>query len=191
MDAATLSPLRPPAAPPLPEGAAARATSLLACHERSLRGTARRFAGSPHDAEDAFQRAVEILLTRAPDREPRQLVGWMQVVVRREAIRIRRSRQPPPARVVRARFPEPAIGFADPTADQDGPVEAFERREWVAVRAARLKRLKSDQRQALVLQAAGYSYEEIASMSGWTYSKVNRCIAEGRARLRRLSPCDP
>jgi DNA-directed RNA polymerase specialized sigma24 family protein len=33
--------------------------------------------------------------------------------------------------------------------------------------------------------ALGYSYREIAERQGWTYTKVNRCVAEGRAALRR------
>jgi DNA-directed RNA polymerase specialized sigma24 family protein len=32
----------------------------------------------------------------------------------------------------------------------------------------------------------GYSYREITEMTGWTFTKVNRCSAEGRARLREL-----
>ena len=39
---------------------------------------------------------------------------------------------------------------------------------------------------ALILQAQGYSYAEIQQLCGWTYTKVNRCLAEGRARLRQL-----
>ncbi len=35
-----------------------------------------------------------------------------------------------------------------------------------------------------MLQAEGYSYAEIAETCGWTYTKVNRSLAEGRARLR-------
>jgi DNA-directed RNA polymerase specialized sigma24 family protein len=37
-----------------------------------------------------------------------------------------------------------------------------------------------------VLQAEGYSYAEIQAITGWSYTKVNRCLAEGRARLRAL-----
>jgi DNA-directed RNA polymerase specialized sigma24 family protein len=37
------------------------------------------------------------------------------------------------------------------------------------------------------LLAAGYSYQEIMKMTGWTYTKVNRLIAEGRDRLRRFA----
>jgi len=44
--------------------------------------------------------------------------------------------------------------------------------------------LTPDQRTALILLAAGFSYREIADRRGWTYTKVNRSIAEGRAALR-------
>jgi DNA-directed RNA polymerase specialized sigma24 family protein len=49
----------------------------------------------------------------------------------------------------------------------------------------RLGGLKPDERTALGLLAAGFSYKEIGRRRGWTYTKVNRCIAEGRAALRR------
>ena len=49
--------------------------------------------------------------------------------------------------------------------------------------------LKADERTAIVLQAGGFSYAEIGAMRGWTYTKVNRCLAEGRAALRgRAAP---
>ena len=47
-----------------------------------------------------------------------------------------------------------------------------------------LAALKADERLAIVLQAEGYSYAEIQQLCDWTYTKVNRCLAEGRARLR-------
>jgi len=47
-----------------------------------------------------------------------------------------------------------------------------------------LPRLKPQERRALGLLAAGHSYREICAITGWTYSKVNRCIREGRAALR-------
>jgi DNA-directed RNA polymerase specialized sigma24 family protein len=34
------------------------------------------------------------------------------------------------------------------------------------------------------LQVAGFSYKEIAARRGWTYTKTNRCITEGRAALQ-------
>jgi DNA-directed RNA polymerase specialized sigma24 family protein len=48
--------------------------------------------------------------------------------------------------------------------------------------------LDRDERRALSLLAAGYSYREIGQLTDWTYTKVNRCVAEGRAALRGLAP---
>ena len=50
---------------------------------------------------------------------------------------------------------------------------------------SRLAKLKPQERQALGLFALGYSYGEICDLTGWTHTKVNRCLAEGRAALRR------
>jgi DNA-directed RNA polymerase specialized sigma24 family protein len=36
----------------------------------------------------------------------------------------------------------------------------------------------------------GYSYREIGQGLGWSYTKVNRCVAEGRADLRRRLAAD-
>ena len=34
-----------------------------------------------------------------------------------------------------------------------------------------------------MLRAEGYSYREICSITGWSYTKVNRCLTEGRQAL--------
>jgi DNA-directed RNA polymerase specialized sigma24 family protein len=49
----------------------------------------------------------------------------------------------------------------------------------------RLAQLKPDERTALLLFGLGYSYHEIGERRGWSYTKVNRAITEGRAALRR------
>ncbi len=67
-----------------------------------------------------------------------------------------------------------------------GPEEAVERFEYLAAQVELLERLKTDERTALVLFALGYSYKEIAERQGWTHTKVNRCIYEGRMALREL-----
>ena len=158
-----------------------RALALLAASGPAFRRTARRYSLCADDADDAYQRAVEILLTRAPEREPRCLVAWMQVVTRREALAVRRSRE----RVLAAAPPD-GDSLRDLPCDRPGPAELAERRDRVADAARALAALKPDERLAIVLQAHGYSYAEIADLCGWTYTKVNRCLAEGRARLRAL-----
>jgi hypothetical protein len=47
-------------------------------------------------------------------------------------------------------------------------------------------RLKPDERKAIALFAYGLSYEEIGEREGWTHTKVNRFLSEGRQRLREL-----
>jgi DNA-directed RNA polymerase specialized sigma24 family protein len=49
-----------------------------------------------------------------------------------------------------------------------------------------MSQLKPQGRRVVGLLALGYSYREIMELTGSTYTKVNRCSAEGRARLREL-----
>ncbi|MBA2716455.1 MAG: hypothetical protein H0U51_05270 [Propionibacteriales bacterium] len=65
--------------------------------------------------------------------------------------------------------------------DAEAParVEAVERLELV-------DQLKPDQRRALLVQASGCSYAEVAEILAWSETKVNHELAEGRARLRVL-----
>jgi RNA polymerase sigma factor (sigma-70 family) len=160
------------------------AVELLERHGPSFRRTARRVSICADDADDALQRATEILLTKAPTVEQRRLLGWMTVVTRHEAIAVRRARE----RALGLGDAEPDSLIGGLPSDAPGPSERFERREFVDAALRALAALKADHRLAIVLQAEGYSYEEICELCGWTYTKVNRCLAEGRARLRQLDP---
>jgi RNA polymerase sigma factor (sigma-70 family) len=160
----------------------AHALAVLDTAEADLRRTARRFSLCVDDAEDAFQRAVEILLTKAPDRPPAALTAWMQVVTRREALAVRRARE----RLLLSWGDDVRDPIGDLPCERPSPVEHAEQRDRVAAAARALAALKPDERLAIVLQAHGYSYAEICRLCEWTYTKVNRCLAEGRARLRGL-----
>jgi DNA-directed RNA polymerase specialized sigma24 family protein len=105
----------------------------------------------------------------------------MQVVTRREALAVRRSREP---LLAGGGGREDALEHL--VCQRPGPADLAERRERVTTTARGLAGLKSDQRLAIVLQALGYSYAEIGALCGWTYTKVNRSLAEGGARLRAL-----
>ncbi len=50
----------------------------------------------------------------------------------------------------------------------------------VARSAEALRGLKPQEVRALWLQMQGLSYREIERSTGWTYTKVNRCLTEGR-----------
>ena len=158
-------------------GRRSRALALLDSQGPALRRAARRVSLCPDDAEDALQRATVILLTKAPPHPAPRLAAWMHVVTRREALALRRERE----RMLGGEVPH---SLASPA---PCPAEHAERRERAIERARTLACLKPDERRALVLRGEGYSYREICKLTGWTYTKVNRCLAEGRARLRRLS----
>ena len=158
---------------------------LLDSHQPLLRRTARRFSLCADDADDACQRALEILLTKAPPLEPPRLVAWACMVTRREALAVRRARE----RLLAGGGHEDAAAALDRRpAERPGSAELVERRFGAVEALRRLAGLKPDERRAIVLQARGYSYAEICGLTGWSYTKVNRCLAEGRAKLRAVRP---
>jgi DNA-directed RNA polymerase specialized sigma24 family protein len=103
-------------------------------------------------------------------------------VIRREALAVRRARE----RLLWPGDEDRGDPFDRIVTDEPGPQETLERREQVAAGIRLLSGLKPQERLALILQAQGYSYAEIRQLCGWTYTKVNRALAEGRARLRAL-----
>ena len=155
---------------------AAAAVELLRGHGPTLRRIARRHSLCAEDADDALQRASLILLTKAPTVDPGRLIAWMAVVTKHEAMAVRRARE----RHI------PSDDFDSLIGDAPDPFERAARAETVAEARQALAALKANERLAIVLQAQGYSYAEICELCGWSYTKVNRCLAEGRDRLRRL-----
>jgi RNA polymerase sigma factor (sigma-70 family) len=156
------------------------AAELLAAHAAAIRAAARRVSLCADDADDACQRALLILLTKAPLIPRTALLAWMRTVTRREALAVRRQRE----RLL-------AGGDAvDVLCERPGAQERLEAFERAGERLRALAVLKPDERRAIVLQARGYSYAEIQELTGWTHTKTNRCLAEGRARLRQLGAMD-
>jgi DNA-directed RNA polymerase specialized sigma24 family protein len=72
----------------------------------------------------------------------------------------------------------------DPFANDHDPLERALDAELHAARRERFAALKPRERRDLLLKAAGYKYPEIATLTGSTYTAVNRHLVEGRARLR-------
>jgi len=160
------------------------AAELFDRHASAIRRVARRVSLCADDADDACQRALLILLTKAPALPPAALLRWMCVVTRREALAVRRARE----RLLSGGGDDGALERLH--SERPGTPDRIERREPALERLAALAELKPDQRRAIVLQARGYSYAEIGTLTGWTHTKVNRCLAEGRAGLRRAGALD-
>jgi len=148
------------------------AVRLIERHGDALFATAKRYTLSREDAEDAYQRGLEILLTKAPALPEQELLPWMRTVVKHEAFAIWRSQDrtvtPPAEEWERAPAPTPA---------PDEQVESYER---LRVGAEAIRRLKPQEVRCLALRAEGHSYRQICEITGWTYTKVNRCLTEGR-----------
>jgi len=158
------------------------AIELVARDDAELRQTARRFSLCEDDAEDAYQRALEILLVKAPSERPRELIRWMKTVVKHEALAIRRYRE----RMLGVGDDGAGDPIARIASSGAGPGECLERGEQVARSREALQALKPAELRSLTLLAAGYSYAEIGEITGFSHTKVNRCLAEGRQRFRRL-----
>jgi len=148
-----------------------------------LRSQARLHAQRPSDAADAMQEAC-VQFLRYYDGPAEEALRWMYVVVKRCAWAIGR-------RASRLRETDFELSCADgeeravlPAGESLGPAEKVERNEAISERFALLEGLKPDERRALLLLGMGYSYREIGQGLDWTQTKVNRCIAEGRAALR-------
>jgi hypothetical protein len=81
--------------------------------------------------------------------------------------------------------PRPSGTDDDADAWTDERAERFER---LRVGAEALANLKPQEIRCLLMRAEGLTYREICAATGWTYTKVNRCITEGRrAFLRRVA----
>ena len=158
------------------DGAGARVAAVAARHERALLRVARQASLCHDDALDAYQRALEIFVRRVDTVDPATELSWLKVVVRHEALAIRRAR---------------SESVAGEELDLDAVVPSAERsvedkiasEERVRRSAEALRALKPDEAKALMMKAHGLSYEEIGARNGWSYTKTNRAITEGRRRF--------
>lgn len=145
----------------------------IAGHADSLLRTARRHSICLDDAEDAYQHAIEIFMREAPRLDPGRAPGWLHVVVKREAQALRATRQ----RLVTST----ALDLdRRESSDVPTPEERVLRFDVMSRSAEALKRLKPQELRALWLRAQGHTYGEIGAITGWSYTKINRCLAEGR-----------
>ncbi|MGN6274615.1 MAG: zf-HC2 domain-containing protein [Solirubrobacterales bacterium] len=152
-----------------------------------MRRIARRYSLCADDVEDTLQHTLEILLRDAPSEDPRELIKWTQTVVKHKALAIRQDRERTlagPAAVIAERDRGDWVSLLP--AEGDGPPEQVERREAIARSREALQALKPQELRALTLLAEGYSYLEIEQITGFSQTKINRCLAEGRERFRKL-----
>jgi RNA polymerase sigma-70 factor (ECF subfamily) len=118
-------------------------------------------------AQETFARAVE-----APPLNPRPWLFAVALNLVREDAR-RANRQGRRLQLLKAETPNSAPG-----ADVE-----FERRERQAAVRAALARLNERDREALLLKAEGFSYDEIAASLGLAKGAIGTTLARARRRL--------
>ncbi len=141
---------------------------------------AARYTRSLHDAEDAYQRSMEIALVGAPVTEPRPFMAWLHTVLRNEALAVARARQ----REGPGAAADVAETFAEQAADAPAIDAVAEWRERYRFIQDGLAGLTDAQRVCLILKSAGASYERIGEITGFSLRKVERSVLEGRASLQ-------
>jgi RNA polymerase sigma factor (sigma-70 family) len=169
-----------------PEVRQALATRIYRERRAYLLRIAERNSRSRADAEEALQEAfIAFLRAYDPGRGAHPL-AWLTLVLKRECWQRTRREHLDRRAGQEAELTDGEIGCALELIPDVGrsPQEAAELRDEVAEVRERLSKLKPQERRALSLLALGYSYREIAEITGWTHTKINRCIAEGRAALR-------
>src|SRR3954451_17874209 len=160
------------------EASARRVEEMVMRHGPALLRAANQFSLCHDDALDAYQRALEIYLRRLETVDRATEGPWMRVVVKHEAMAIRNARAG-------------SVDAEDVDLDErDAALREVDDRiaggERVDRSVEALKALKPDEARALLLKAEGLSYDEIGRRFGWTYTKVNRSIAEGRRRFLKV-----
>ena len=179
-----------PQSPDPDAGRAALLDCLLHRYGANLRRQAAKNSSCSADAEDALQDAcVQFLRSYSGPAELSAALPWLLLAVKHSAWKLGARRRRCEALVALSPTDAPVGERPALTAldERPGPAERAERSEHLAERRSALAQLKPDERTALLLFALGFSYREIMARQGWTHTKVNRCLSEGRARLRALS----
>jgi RNA polymerase sigma-70 factor (ECF subfamily) len=148
------------------------ATELFEEGRAHLTRVARHHCRREADVEDAMQEAFAAFLTEYDPGRGSPALPWLTLVLKRKCWRTNERRE----------VETPPLAMAEVLVEEAlDPSARFAERDEAR---ARLGELKLDERRALVLHAAGYTYGEIGGRCGWTQTKVNRCLYEGRRALR-------
>ena len=164
--------------------ASALAADLYVRHKPRLRAIANKNSATVDDAEEALQDALFLFIDRFDPDQDAPPLAWLTLTLKRRCWALYRRRRLEWTNNSPAAERRHAHARRAPLDLQPRPDEQAETAEDVAQLRESLRQLKPAEIKALTLLALGYSYNEICELTGWTYTKVNRCIAEGRAALR-------
>jgi RNA polymerase sigma factor (sigma-70 family) len=154
-----------------------QAAEIYAASRKHVLSVARRNAACEADAEEAVQEAFVAFIESYDPAGGAPPIAWLTLVVKRKCWRAKGARRQEVGELLPGAEAEAGRLAARPLEIEGRVVDLEEAR-------ARLRGLKPDERSAIGLAAAGWSYGEIAERRGWTMTKVNRCLYEGRRSLR-------
>jgi DNA-directed RNA polymerase specialized sigma24 family protein len=127
----------------------------VATQAESLLRTAYRHSLCDDDAHDAYQRSMEIFMRRARTLDPELASRWLHVVVKREAMEVRRGRSELVA--------TEDIDFdRHESPDVSSPEDRLLSTDRATRAAEALRRLKPQELRAMWLRALGHSYADAA-----------------------------
>lgn len=140
--------------------------------------------------QDAFIRAYRALDTFRNDRG-NGFRSWLLRITANRALDVLRSRARRPAASLEAMLGQTASNW-EPEAAEAGPTEQAERRALREYIEQAIGELGDEQRLAVILyDIEGYSYDEIAEITGAAVGTVKSRLHRGRARLREMLLADP
>lgn len=135
--------------------------------------------------QDAFLRAYDALDTFRND-EGRGFKTWLLRIATNRALDLLRFEARRPARSLDAALADEESNW-EPESPATPPVELAERAALRRHLERALGQLAEDQRLAVVLyDIEGYSYEEVAEITGVAIGTVKSRLHRGRARLREI-----
>jgi RNA polymerase sigma factor (sigma-70 family) len=149
--------------------------ALYRRYHRNLQHAVARAVNAPRELiEDACQTAWTIMLRSQPDRYA--IFTWLRVVATHEAYRLSRAHRTPHLEDI-----DHSEGWDAVIADRVTIDDTLEARRALE----RLAELPPRQRRDLALRVAGFTYREIAQLTGGrTYTNVNKHLRKARARIR-------
>ncbi len=142
-----------------------------------------KHAANRADAEEAVQFSLFALIEKYDPTAGSPPLAWVTFVLQRRCWALRREVHLD-RRAGQEAAPDSAGRSFAAESIPAGDTSPEQLVELVDDARTRLAALKPAERRALSLIAAGCSYQEVGQITGFSYTKTNRCAAEGRAALR-------
>lgn len=159
---------------------------LVRLHERQVYNVALRMVGQTDAAEDVTQDTFLLAYKSLHQFRGGLFRAWLLRIATNRCYDELRRRQRRPADSFEELAFEPLPQWTTLSSKED-PQDRSERLELARTLATALARLQEDQRAVIILSdVQGYSYDEIAAITGISLGTVKSRLSRGRGRLRDI-----